>query len=169
VLFIANGFAKNYVGQIKNVLQGRLQVTEARDVQECDVIVSLCTIVSRVGTDVEAALREIPPTTKPALLVVLHQTFDVDYTVPNTQRFVKQGRMVTTDLLFNEDDGLLICSRNEGSLKKATDFLSLNESHRPTNSSLMDWLWSSVLMLFGLFISKPIQRFHAWLRKKLRF
>lgn len=63
VFFIANGFAKNYLEEIKKAIQKQLLVTEAKDEHSCDVIVAVCTIVSRVGTDIEAALREIPPRT----------------------------------------------------------------------------------------------------------
>ena len=60
VFFTSIGYAGRYLGEIKTDLQKRLRVTEVSDVQECDVIVALCTIVSRAGTDVEAALNVIP-------------------------------------------------------------------------------------------------------------
>ena len=60
VFFTSIGYAGRYLGEIKTDLQKRLCVTEVSDVQECDVIVALCTIVSRAGTDVEAALHVIP-------------------------------------------------------------------------------------------------------------
>ena len=60
VFFKGTGFSERYLEEIKAYLQKRLRVTEVSDVQECDVIVALCTIVSRAGTDVEAALSSIP-------------------------------------------------------------------------------------------------------------
>ena len=60
VFFKGIGFAERYLGEIKTDLQKRLFVTEVGDVLECDVILVLCPIVSRAGTDVEAALSAIP-------------------------------------------------------------------------------------------------------------
>lgn len=124
VYFTTIGYANNYLGQIKADLQGRLRVTEV-NVHECDVIVAICTIVSRVGTDVEAALREIPDS-KPVVLLVLHHTFDKDYIVPDTQRYMGQ-RGQTVDLLFHEDQGLLYCRANEEAKEKTLDLLSQYE------------------------------------------
>ena len=60
VFFIGIGFAERYLEEIKAYLQRRLCVTQVGDVRECDVILVLCPIVSRAGTDVEAALSAIP-------------------------------------------------------------------------------------------------------------
>ena len=55
---------------------------------------------------------------KPVILVVLHQTFDPDYTVPNSSRLVTRGDVIlTVDCLFHENQGLLKCPRNESVFK----------------------------------------------------
>ncbi|KAG5277069.1 hypothetical protein AALO_G00113210 [Alosa alosa] len=73
---------------------------------DCDVILAYCPIVSRVGTDIEAALGKIPGG-KPTVLVVLHHTFDQDFIVPDTRRFVNRHDMITVNCLFHESQGLM--------------------------------------------------------------
>ncbi|KAL2082331.1 hypothetical protein ACEWY4_022149 [Coilia grayii] len=79
------------------------QVTLERvdSVMECDVILAFCPIVSRVGTDIVAALPKIPDR-KPAILVVLHHTFDTDYVIPNTSRFTADKNIPTVDCLMTK-------------------------------------------------------------------
>lgn len=70
--------------------------------------------------------------------------------------------MITADLLFNEEDGLLRCSRNEDSMRKAVDFLSQYETHRPSTGRSGLAVYSIdapdcghnilVLLLFSLFV-----------------
>ena len=45
--------------------------------------------------------------------MVLHHTFDPDHVVPDSNRFTKRDDMLIVDCLFNEDDGLLRCERND--------------------------------------------------------
>ncbi|XP_063050540.1 uncharacterized protein LOC134445387 [Engraulis encrasicolus] len=94
---------------------------DVSDIETCDVILAFCPVTSRVGTDIEAALREIPEG-KPLVLVVLHQTLDSNYTVPDTKRFIKRSDAIAVDCLFN-DDGLMQCSRNDKAVKAVTQFL----------------------------------------------
>nr|XP_046154422.1 uncharacterized protein LOC123995117 isoform X2 [Oncorhynchus gorbuscha] len=96
-------------------------LTEVTSLEESDVILAFCPIVSRAGTDVEAALQKIPAG-KPVILVVLHHTFDPDYTVPNSSRLVTRGDVIlTVDCLFHENQGLLECPRNEEAILKILD------------------------------------------------
>ncbi|CDQ73853.1 unnamed protein product [Oncorhynchus mykiss] len=73
-----------------NRLASKRHLTEVMSLEESDVILAFCPIVSRAGTDIEAALQQIPAG-KPVILVVLHHTFDPDYTVPNSSRLVTRG------------------------------------------------------------------------------
>ncbi|KAG5261063.1 hypothetical protein AALO_G00299580 [Alosa alosa] len=59
----------------------------------------------------EAALKEIPDS-KPAILVVMHHTFDTNHVTPNTSRFVRGQKMTVIDILFHEDQGILKCEKN---------------------------------------------------------
>ncbi|XP_036831728.1 uncharacterized protein LOC110522258 isoform X5 [Oncorhynchus mykiss] len=93
-------------------------LTEVTSLEESDVILAFCPIVSRAGTDIEAALQQIPAG-KPVILVVLHHTFNPDYTVPDSSRLVTRGDVIlTVDCLFHENQGLLKCPRNEDAIRK---------------------------------------------------
>ncbi|XP_024233833.2 uncharacterized protein LOC112217640 isoform X2 [Oncorhynchus tshawytscha] len=96
-------------------------LTVVTSLEESDVILAFCPIVSRAGTDIEAALEQIPAG-KPVILVVLHHTLDPDYTVPNSSRLVTRGdEILTVDCLFHENQGLLECPRNEEAILKILD------------------------------------------------
>uniref|UniRef100_A0A673YFY4 Uncharacterized LOC115160140 n=1 Tax=Salmo trutta TaxID=8032 RepID=A0A673YFY4_SALTR len=108
----------NTLGSHKDFLK---QLTMQRDFTEVwtpeksDVIITFCPIVSRAGTDIEAALQEIPSNEagKRVVLVVLHHSFNPDCTVPDSSRLVTRDDMITVDCLFHENQGLLDCPRNK--------------------------------------------------------
>ncbi|XP_041721883.1 uncharacterized protein LOC121552869 [Coregonus clupeaformis] len=106
--------------------------TEVMSLEESDVVMAFCPIISRAGTDIEAALQQIPAG-KPVILVVLHHTFNPDYTVPDSSRLVTRGDVIlTVDCLFHESQGgLLECHRNEAAVK---DILKNLNIHPETES-----------------------------------
>ncbi|XP_053086556.1 uncharacterized protein LOC113531471 isoform X3 [Pangasianodon hypophthalmus] len=108
--------------KLQNLIPGLQKVQK---VEECDFILVFCPVVSRAGTDIEAAVRKLStlPGNKPAVLVVLHLTFDPELTVPDSSRAVKRENMITVDCLFHEDQGLLPCSRNNEALSKVINWL----------------------------------------------
>ncbi|XP_029589466.1 uncharacterized protein LOC115174763 isoform X4 [Salmo trutta] len=100
--------------------------TEVMSQEESDVIMAFCPIVSRAGTDIEAALQQIPAD-KPVILVVLHHTFNPDYTVPDSSRLVTRGDVIlTVDCLFHERQGLLECHHNEAAVKEILKKLNIH-------------------------------------------
>ncbi|XP_036840967.1 uncharacterized protein LOC110529644 isoform X3 [Oncorhynchus mykiss] len=100
--------------------------TEVMPQEESDVIMAFCPIVSRAGTDIEAALQQIPAG-KPVILVVLHHTFNPDYTVPDSSRLVtREDVLLTVDCLFHESQGLLECHRNEAAVKEILKKLNIH-------------------------------------------
>nr|XP_046154432.1 uncharacterized protein LOC123995119 isoform X3 [Oncorhynchus gorbuscha] len=102
-------------------LSAKRHLTEVTSLEESDVILAFCPIVSRAGTDIEAALQQIPAD-KPVILVVLHHTFNPDYTVPDSNKLVTRGDVIlTVDCLFHESKGLLKCPRNEDAIRKILD------------------------------------------------
>ncbi|XP_031440836.1 uncharacterized protein LOC105904536 [Clupea harengus] len=105
---LAPGKSAEYSKDIKTWLK---HLSEVKSIQSCDMILATCMVVSRVGTDVEAALKDIPEA-KPTILVVMHHTFDPDCVLPDSSRFTKREDMLIVDCLFNEDNGLLRCERN---------------------------------------------------------
>uniref|UniRef100_A0A8C1UNR7 Uncharacterized protein n=1 Tax=Cyprinus carpio TaxID=7962 RepID=A0A8C1UNR7_CYPCA len=94
--------------------------TEVHKVEDCNVILVFCPIVSRAGTDIDAALNKLNtcPASKPAILMVFHHSFDPDKIVPDSSRFINRRNTLTVDCLFVEDVGLLTCNRNEEALAK---------------------------------------------------
>lgn len=61
---------------------------------------------------------------KPAVLVVLHHTFDPESVVPDSNRAVKRNNSLTVDCLFHEDQGLLQCHKNAESLARITNIIN---------------------------------------------
>uniref|UniRef100_A0A671L7Y2 Si:dkey-58f10.7 n=1 Tax=Sinocyclocheilus anshuiensis TaxID=1608454 RepID=A0A671L7Y2_9TELE len=94
--------------------------TEVHKVNDCDVILVFCPIVSRAGTDIDAALNELSTcsASKPAILMVFHHSFEPDKILPDSSRFINRRNTLRVDCLFNEDVGLLKCNRNEKALAK---------------------------------------------------
>ncbi|KAK6295245.1 hypothetical protein J4Q44_G00344710 [Coregonus suidteri] len=111
--------------------------TEVMSLEECDVVMAFCPIVSRAGTDIEAALQQIP-VGKPVILVVLRHTFNPDYTVPDSSRLVTRGDVIlTVDCLFHETQGLLECPQNEEVVKEILKKLNIHpEEDQPLPTPL---------------------------------
>ncbi|XP_077097348.1 uncharacterized protein LOC143748947 [Siphateles boraxobius] len=119
-----NEFKKISVDFI-DTLQNRINLREVSTVDESDIVLVLCPIVSRTGTDIEAAVQNFKDNTesKLAVLVVLHHTFDPEKTVPDSSRCVNRTDILTLDCLFHEDTGLLKCQKNSESYDKAVNWL----------------------------------------------
>ncbi|XP_072542966.1 uncharacterized protein [Salminus brasiliensis] len=112
-------------GFIRKLIDGKPGLKEVSTVEECDVILAFCPVASRAGTDIESALKKLQQLseTKPAVLLVLHHTSDPEATVPDSSRSVDRGNTLTVDCLFQEDRGLLQCSRNQRALEKVTQWI----------------------------------------------
>ncbi|XP_067265752.1 uncharacterized protein [Chanodichthys erythropterus] len=102
---------------------------EVHTVRECDVILVFCTISSRVGTDIDAALKDLNnrSASKPAIFMALHHTFEPEKVIPDSSRYVNRMKTLTVDCLFNEDQGLLNCSKNDEALTKIAQPFKLQE------------------------------------------
>ncbi|KAL7834435.1 hypothetical protein SRHO_G00286820 [Serrasalmus rhombeus] len=100
---------------VRILCKRRTALQEVLTVEECDVVLVFCPVVSQAGTDIEAALQELSDisATKPAVLVVLHHTLNPDLTVPDSSRAVNREKTLTVDCLFYEDEGLLQCRKND--------------------------------------------------------
>uniref|UniRef100_UPI003AAE09F6 uncharacterized protein n=1 Tax=Centroberyx gerrardi TaxID=166262 RepID=UPI003AAE09F6 len=116
-----SGVEKFYTFKTGNTLGSHKEVNEALTSQglqevmssiECDVILAYCPIISRVGTDIEAAMGAIPDG-KPVILVVMHHTFKQDIILAESSRHVSREDVVlTVECLFHETKGLFNCDRN---------------------------------------------------------
>ncbi|KAL0984371.1 hypothetical protein UPYG_G00140570 [Umbra pygmaea] len=95
-------------------VNGRL--TEVKRPEDSDVIIAFCPIVSRAGTDIDAAQQKIPAG-KPVILVVLHHTLNSDSVVPDSSRVVtRKDVILTVDCLFH-DGVLLDCPHNKKAIR----------------------------------------------------
>ncbi|XP_053532647.1 uncharacterized protein LOC128629290 [Ictalurus punctatus] len=108
--------------KIEERLKKRVQLHQVDSEDCCDVIMAFVPIVSRVGKDIAAALRNIP-TNRPVILVALHHTFDENYIAPQSKRCVNRDGVFAVDFLCHEDKGLLECLTNEEALKSVSDYL----------------------------------------------
>ncbi|XP_047665379.1 protein CROWDED NUCLEI 4-like [Tachysurus fulvidraco] len=106
-------------------LNQRVHLKEVNTEDECDFILVFCPIVSRAGTDIEAAMKSVHhiSDTKPVVLVVLHHTFNTECVVPDSIKCVNRKNMIAVDCLFHEDTGLLQCLKNNDSLDKTSQYL----------------------------------------------
>ncbi|KAL6095540.1 uncharacterized protein ACO6RY_09446 [Pungitius sinensis] len=101
------------------------------EVESCtasDFLVVFCPVVSRVGTDIEAALSDNSVLTdgKPTLLVVMHHTFDPNHVVAESRRQVSDSRVwLTVDCLFYRDH-LLPCPLNDAMWVQVGNFLGFS-------------------------------------------
>ncbi|XP_035854770.1 uncharacterized protein LOC116057953 [Sander lucioperca] len=107
--------------QVENTGWSTWKVEITRNLQECDVIIVFCPIVSRVGSDVEAAMREdsVSSGGKPVILVLMHHTRDPDYST-SVRKWSETFQNVVLDVhvLFHETQpGSLLCSRNDRAVK----------------------------------------------------
>ncbi|XP_057205452.1 uncharacterized protein LOC130563716 [Triplophysa rosa] len=150
---------------------------EVYTVEECDVILVFCPIVSRAGTDMEAALNELNrcSASKPVVFMVLHHTFEREKIVPDSSRFVNRENTLTVNFLFNEDVGLLKCAMNDKALIK------IIEHFKPQMLRQMggNWLWYIIIstssMLFFLctatihVITKSVQILWQQVKNQLWF
>nr|XP_055055838.1 uncharacterized protein LOC129440481 isoform X3 [Misgurnus anguillicaudatus] len=110
---------------LKNLHEHVPGMTEVNKVEKCDVILVFCPIVSRAGTDIQAALDQLNncSESKPAVFMLLHHTFDREKVLPDSSRFITRGNTLTVNCLFNEDEGLLACDMNDVELDKIIQHL----------------------------------------------
>ncbi|XP_076867033.1 uncharacterized protein LOC143518454 [Brachyhypopomus gauderio] len=89
-----------------------------------DVILIFCT-----QPDSERTLNTLSHITvsKPAVLVVLHDTF-----VPDSSISVTREKTTTVDCLFHEDQGLLDCEKNKEALSRAAKWIEDQRKRGPS-------------------------------------
>ncbi|XP_060715010.1 uncharacterized protein LOC132838599 isoform X6 [Tachysurus vachellii] len=132
-------FLRNQPEQLKNVQNGimdrlkrRVEIQLVDSVDSCNVSIAFVPIVSRAGTDIEAALRTIPTSPQQSVvLIVIHHTFDGDYIAPVSNWSVKREGVFAVDFLGHEDCGLLECLANDMALKSLTDYLAPDAPDTP--------------------------------------
>ncbi|XP_043094912.1 uncharacterized protein LOC122345142 isoform X2 [Puntigrus tetrazona] len=124
---------------------------EVHSVEDCDVILVFCPIVSRAGTDIDAALNELNAYSefKPAIFMVLHYTFEHDKVIPDSSRYINRTNTFTVDCLFHEE-GLLACDRNTEALTKIVHCFKYEEGCCEILWRHISGLWYSFCRLLGI-------------------
>ncbi|KAA0717280.1 hypothetical protein E1301_Tti022837 [Triplophysa tibetana] len=104
------------------------QGLKQKKTHKCDAVFDFVPIVSRLGTDISAALDRLNSSGvhKPVVLVVLHHTFDNEKVVPDSKNAVNRENTLAVDCLFNEDVGLLNCPKNEKAYEAIAKYLKSN-------------------------------------------
>lgn len=95
----------------------KVPLSEVQRLEECDVILEFCPVSSRPGPDIDAALKDIPAN-KPAVLVVMHHTYDPNRSVYDSSNYVTQSDVLSVDCLFYESKGLFMCPANDEAVGK---------------------------------------------------
>ncbi|XP_049331241.1 uncharacterized protein LOC107196798 isoform X2 [Astyanax mexicanus] len=128
------GSHKQFVGTL---CSRRAGIQEVSTVEECNIILCFCPVVSQAGTDIEAALQKLDdiPVTKDVVLVVLHHTFDPEFTVPDSSRSVSRENTLTVDCLFYEDRGILHCRQNEEAFRTVFKLMDTKASTKTSEES----------------------------------
>ncbi|TRY57383.1 hypothetical protein DNTS_024964 [Danionella cerebrum] len=116
------GIAKAFKKKMKRKLM-QIKFTKPSRDKPSDVDLVFISIVSRSGTDIDAAVSKITDS-KPALLVVLHHTFNTEAVTSKSSTCVQKPNIHTVDCLFYEDKGLLSCKANDEAYKDAARWLS---------------------------------------------
>ncbi|XP_053533008.1 uncharacterized protein LOC128629337 [Ictalurus punctatus] len=94
--------------------------------EDCKAVLFYLPIVSRAGTDIEAALQNLNDfEDKYIAIVMLHHTYNPEITVPDSSRAVIRENIITVDCLFHEDKGLLQCRKNDEAVKKVAAWLKI--------------------------------------------
>lgn len=123
---VANTFKEKLKNKTKLKFTIKLKNAEKRD-KPSDIDIVFIPVVSRTGTDIDAAVSSIKDD-KPVLLVVLHHTFNPETVVPDSSKFVVRENTFTVDCLFFEDKGLLKCNNNDKAYKSAIAWLKSMKS-----------------------------------------
>uniref|UniRef100_A0A672N1C2 Uncharacterized LOC107596183 n=2 Tax=Sinocyclocheilus grahami TaxID=75366 RepID=A0A672N1C2_SINGR len=97
---------------------------EASSPQQCRFLLFFCPIISRAGTDIEAAaqyLNEVKASgylsSLPVIMVVLHHTLDPEKPILDSNRVINSEDISAVDCLF-DDTGLLKCQKNTKAISK---------------------------------------------------
>ncbi|XP_076021530.1 uncharacterized protein LOC143012331 isoform X2 [Genypterus blacodes] len=111
------------------------------DIQTCQVVIVFCPISSRLLSDVEAAMSQIPASgEKPVILVMMHHTREPRTTSPVTT-LPDRNLVLAVSVFFHETSGLLKCRENyQGVYKIKQELLKLTD---PSDAVISSAHWES--------------------------
>ncbi|KAG1958963.1 hypothetical protein F2P79_006874 [Pimephales promelas] len=105
--------------------------------EQCQAMLFFCPIVSRAGTDIDAAMKHLdqfPCLSVPIIMVILHSTFDPERIIPDSNNAIQRENTLAVDCLIF-DNKLLRCQKNDNAIvqtahlfksKKVTSYYCLN-------------------------------------------
>ncbi|KAG9261226.1 hypothetical protein AMEX_G26217, partial [Astyanax mexicanus] len=133
------------------------KLCEVKTLEESHFIIAFVPVVSRAGTDIEAALDQIPES-RPVVLVALHHTDDPGFVAPDSRLCVNRSTVFTVDCLFHEDRGLLRCHRNDEAVKAVKKHLGVEEAY--FEDHVIPWMFA--LACFSLvYTLTPSEYIHS--------
>ncbi|KAG7233673.1 hypothetical protein INR49_006710 [Caranx melampygus] len=125
-----SGAHKTILGQLSK--NNSTQVEFTNNVEYSNIVIVFCPIGSRAGSDVAAAMGNLPVSArhKPVVLVPMHHTRDHDYSVGKTWSEDNPGVVLEVHVLFHETQpGLLPCDRNKKAVQQIQDVLYKYSKH----------------------------------------
>ncbi|KAJ8377465.1 hypothetical protein AAFF_G00259760 [Aldrovandia affinis] len=133
----------------------KVSLTKVDHVEDCDIILAFCPISSRTGVDVGEALQRIPDY-KPAILVMIHHTYDPKYIVPENRNEIRSD-VLAVDILFHEKKGLLKCQHNDSAVDTVLGKLNLQQPRKT---------WK-ILILIVCLVPWAVIRLVIWAFRKM--
>ncbi|KAK7164818.1 hypothetical protein R3I94_003264 [Phoxinus phoxinus] len=106
---------------LRNKVSG---LKEVYSLEQCQAILFFCTIVSRAGTDIDAAMKYLDEVTAftPVIMVILHSTFDPEKMIPDSNSVIKRQSTFAVDCLIF-DNKLLSCQKNENAILQTAQYM----------------------------------------------
>lgn len=143
-------------GIIKSLCKFLPSLTEVKKVDECDVILFFCPIVSRAGTDIDAGLHRLNACSgsKQTIFMVLHHTFDQEKVLPDSSSFITRDNTLTVNFLFHEDVGLLECNMNKVAQAKIIQYLNRQIQFKKTFKAIMLFVTAVPFLYYFLWSPK---------------
>ncbi|XP_077087118.1 uncharacterized protein LOC143738934 [Siphateles boraxobius] len=115
----------DYVGdEFRKSLHKKVSgLKEVYSLDQCHAILFFCTIVSRAGTDIDAAIKDLDQVTtfKPVIMVILHSTFDPEKIFPDSNHAIQRENIFAVDCLIF-DNKLLGCQKNEKAIMTTAQY-----------------------------------------------
>ncbi|MEQ2202542.1 hypothetical protein XENOCAPTIV_005819, partial [Xenoophorus captivus] len=121
------GAHKALMEKVKNSNKLFLTLEEEESPKDSHAIVVFCPVNSRVGSDVESAMRDpkVSSSDKPVILVLMHHTRDVNYSTEGRKwSEVYTNIVLEAHVLFHETQpGLLDCRQNDQAIEAVREKL----------------------------------------------
>ncbi|MED6259629.1 hypothetical protein ATANTOWER_026751 [Ataeniobius toweri] len=122
--------------------------------QDGQCLIVFCPITSRVGSDVEAAMQNIP-SNKRIILVLMHHTRDGDYSTAGKSWSEDYPDIkLEVHVLYHESmQGLLTCSKNTEAVYKMQEYFQQNGMNPRLRNVLLLVLAILAVVLFLVLLS----------------